>query len=155
MWWLIIMGKAHLSVLTKPIMDFIKNNSMYWLLIITIMNFAMNSSMYWLWTLYRAKELHGGQLRLGLRTQEEPQHGSFPKSGLRIEEQPQWVSFHMVKNVFNFVDLRSIRNLLRKNVPYTFIWSLIKNGILEVLYRVHRGQLYMLTCAYEKNYFKQ
>jgi hypothetical protein len=71
--------------------------------------------------LYRAKELHGGQLRLGLRTQEEPQHGSFPKSGLRIEEQPQWVSFHMVKNVFNFVDLRSIRNLLRKNVPYTFI----------------------------------
>jgi hypothetical protein len=59
-----------------------------------------------------------------LRIQEEPQHGCFSNSGPRIEEQPQWVSFHMVKNVFNFVDLRSTRNLLRKNVPYTFRRSL-------------------------------
>jgi hypothetical protein len=41
--------------------------------------------------------------------------------GPRIEEQLQWVFFHMVKNVFNFVDPRSTRNLWRKNVPYTFI----------------------------------
>ncbi len=144
MWWLIIMGKAHLSVLTKPIMDFIKNNSMYWLLIITIMDLAMNSSMYWLWTLYRAKEPHWGQLRLRLRIQEESQHGSFLKLGPRIEEQPQWVCFHMVKNVFNFVHPRSTRNLSRKNVPYTFIWSLTSkmgNCVKEGCFQIQRLDL--------------